>query len=74
MANTDSIKFLVERAIALDQEKSHENAAYYYEQAASSIQNLLTAKVSLPQSWTTKISEYQTRAAVLRNSCKFFIF
>ncbi len=60
---------LGKKAVAFDQEGRHEGAAYYYEQAAISLESIVARDSSAPQTLTAKVIEYKQRAVTLRALC-----
>jgi len=61
---------LGKRAVLLDQEGKHEGAAYYYEQAAVALEDIVATNSNVPATLTVKATEYKQRAISLRNSSK----
>lgn len=57
------------QAVALDVEGKTDRAAYFYEEAASVLENLTALNISLPENWRNKATEYKSRASSLRNAC-----
>jgi hypothetical protein len=62
---------LGKRAVLLDQEGKHEGAAYFYEQAAVALEEIVaTNSIVQSATLTVKANEYKQRATSLRNLCK----
>ena len=68
----EGIQYAIElgrQAVALDVEGNREGAAYFYDEAASVLENLSALNISLPDKWIDKATEYKIRATSLRNTC-----
>ncbi|KAI9565626.1 hypothetical protein GHT06_009418 [Daphnia sinensis] len=58
---------LGKKAVVLDQQGKHEGAAYYYEQAAIALEDIVATELSSPATLAVKATEYRQRAKSLRH-------